>query len=906
VSDGQLLARFAAHRDELAEVAFTALVRRHGPMVLRICEQILGDRHAAEDAFQVTFLILARRARSIRQPELLGHWLHGVALRTAREVKMQQLRRKQREAARAEEIANEPIGAAARPDLELVCREEIQALHDEVARLPERYRVPVVLCELEGLSYQEAALRLRCPVGTIGVRLKRARQRLRERLIRRGVAPTAGLLGALLCADDASAYVPPVLVESTVQAAMGFAASEAAAAGLVSAGVVSVSEAVLWTMALARLKVAMSLAMAFGIGAAAIWIAVNHQPAAPAQPGPRLAGPVVPVPPLHHAALTQPASNGPQGEAPAPAKGAGLALAGRPSLTATAIDPIDLFPTITGVTSGLGREQEGEGLIESPAPPLQPKTAAEVAAESRLARDERMRGAMLFAKEWVPNDPMAEGGDGLGPVYNDSSCVACHGLGAPGGAGPENKNVILLTATPSSRRAPKGLDQIHPGLRGSRTAVIHRYGTDQDYAAWRRRFYESSSGVAPNGCSSPGADAVEARIQAIQTQAGLDGRANRRIVSLQSAKGANLTLSERNTPPLFGSGRIDAIPSDLLVVTAESQPAGIRGRVSRNRDGRIGRFGWKAQIASLHEFVRGACANELGLEVTGHAQAASPVAPKAKAKGLDMTEPDCDALVAYVRALPAPVVIDPDGPQGTRDMREGRRLFADVGCVSCHVPILGDVQGIYSDLLLHDMGSSLSDSGVSYGTQAPIAPEGPGPQEWRTPPLWGYRDSGPYLHDGRAQNLPEAVALHDGQGKASARLFFTLSAEDRFKVETFLKSLVAPNSPRAVGIMEGAELESRIELEERDAPEAHVRHRREQALARGRKQRLDTQRRNQSLDAATRARVRLPLAQALEKMGKTAGALDYYRQIATDAPDSEAGRLASARIAAISTQTGSP
>jgi len=379
-----------------------------------------------------------------------------------------------------------------------------------------------------------------------------------------------------------------------------------------------------------------------------------------------------------------------------------------------------------------------------------------------------------------------------------------------------------------------------------------------------------------------------------------------RIVSLQSAKGANLTLSERNTPALFGSGRIEAIPSEVLVATAQSQPASIRGRVNRDRDGEIGRFGWKAQIASLHEFVRFACANELGLEVTGHAQAASPAAPKAKAKGVDMTDSDCDALVAYVRALPAPVVIDPDGPQGTRDIREGRRLFGDAGCASCHVPTLGDVQGIYSDLLLHDMGPSLSDSGSAYGTQAPISPEGPGPQDWRTPPLWGYRDSGPYLHDGRAQNLEEAVALHDGQGKASARLFFTLSSEDRFKVETFLKSLVAPTSPRAVGIMQGAELEARIELEEQDAPEAHVRHRREQALARGRKQRLQTQRRSQALDAATRARVRLPLAQALEKAGKTAGALDYYRQIASDAPDSEAGRRAAARIAAISTQTGSP
>src|SRR6516165_4304320 len=123
LNDGQLLGRFAAHRDELGESAFTILVQRHGPMVLRVCEQILGNRHAAEDGFQVTFLVLARRAGSIRQPELLGHWLHGVALRTAREVKMRQLRAKQRESAKAEEIAGETIGAAG-PEGEVVCREE--------------------------------------------------------------------------------------------------------------------------------------------------------------------------------------------------------------------------------------------------------------------------------------------------------------------------------------------------------------------------------------------------------------------------------------------------------------------------------------------------------------------------------------------------------------------------------------------------------------------------------------------------------------------------------------------------------------------------------------------------------------------------------------------------------------
>ncbi|MGO9469169.1 MAG: di-heme oxidoredictase family protein, partial [Isosphaeraceae bacterium] len=697
------------------------------------------------------------------------------------------------------------------------------------------------------------------------------------------------------------------LVESTVQAAMGFEVSNAAAAGLASSGVVAVSEVVLWTMAAARLKAAITVALTLWVGAAAAWIAVNHRAPAPAPSGPRTSIPVVAVPPVRSSGEPRHAGAVPPAGKPTAARRARSALVGRPSLTAAPAGPISLFPAVSLVISNPGRDQAGEVLMESPAAPSQPKIGTETAILGRLARDQQTRGEMLFAKEWTPNDSMAKGGDGLGPVYNDSSCVACHGLGAPGGAGPENKNVILVTATTISRRLPKNLDQIHPGLRGSRSAVVHRYGTHPEYAAWRRRFYDQNLGGVQNASSSPGVDPVEARIETVRAQSGLDHRVRGRAVRVTPANGGvNLTLSERNTPALFGSGRIDAIPAELLVVMAESQPPATRGRVSRNRDGRIARFGWKAQIASLHEFVRGACASELGLEVPGHSQAVSPVAPKHKAKGLDMTESDCDALVAYVRTLPPPVVIDPDGPQGTRDMHEGRRLFAYVGCVSCHVPTLGEVQGIYSDLLLHDMGPSLSDSGSYYGTEGPISPDAPSAQEWRTPPLWGYRDSGPYLHDGRAQNLEEAVSLHDGQAKASVRLFFTLSSEDRSKVEAFLKSLIAPASPNALGIMQAAELESRIELEERDKPETIVRHRREEALVRGRKQRVAAQRREHVLDAAARARVRLPLAQALEKMGKTAGALDYYRQIASDAPDSEAGRLATARIAEISTQTGPP
>ncbi len=285
LSDGELLARFTADRDELAEAAFVTLVRRHGPLVLRVCWQMVGDRHSAEDAFQATFLILARKAASIHQPELLGHWLHGVALRTAREARMRDHRRRRRETTRVDGIAEEPIGDDGRPELTLVRREELEALHDEVARLPERYRVPIVLCDLEGLTYQQAAHRLHCPVGTLGVRLKRARERLRLRLIERGVAPTTGLIGAMVGPESASASMSSVLVDSTVRAAMEFTLNKATTGGLASAAVVALTERVLRTMALTRLTGAIPIALAVLITVAVSWVGVHRAARVACAPG---------------------------------------------------------------------------------------------------------------------------------------------------------------------------------------------------------------------------------------------------------------------------------------------------------------------------------------------------------------------------------------------------------------------------------------------------------------------------------------------------------------------------------------------------------------------------------------------------------------------------------------------
>ncbi len=179
-SDRQLIDRFLARRDTAGEAAFAALVARHGPMVLDVCRQLLGDRHHAEDAFQAVFLVLARKAGSIRDPDLLGNWLYGVSLRTARKAKVRLARRRASE--RCDAMTGSELGSTVPADQAAIDREQAEALHDEIARLPRTFRLPVVLCYLEGLTVHEAARQLRWSHGTVRSRMARARDKLRRGL----------------------------------------------------------------------------------------------------------------------------------------------------------------------------------------------------------------------------------------------------------------------------------------------------------------------------------------------------------------------------------------------------------------------------------------------------------------------------------------------------------------------------------------------------------------------------------------------------------------------------------------------------------------------------------------------------------------------------------------------------
>ncbi len=520
---------------------------------------------------------------------------------------------------------------------------------------------------------------------------------------------------------------------------------------------------------------------------------------------------------------------------------------------------------------------------------------------------EAVAGREIFMREWLPNDPRSHGGDGLGPVYNDSSCVACHNQGGAGGGGPASKNVNIVSATfnvpiqqmvrprpglaESLVRTIFGLHQpapfgeplskedlqkrrkqlvqeitnLHPGFRTANSVVIHHFGNNEQYETWKSNLLSSDEAIFESGgfetvaiqreiimadravAEARVAEAVahsegaaEARPNPIDMQRGRNRlqRVKSRVqpVVLSSARqhgNFGLSQSQRNATALFGAGVIDAVPDKVLEEAAKKKYQDypeVSGRVARLPGGKIGRFGWKAQKASLRDFTVTACAVELGLHVPEHPQSGDPNKPEYKPAGFDLTRGECDALVEYIRDLPAPAMRTASHPMEKKFLEEGRTLMAKVGCTACHTEKLGEAQGLYSDLLVHDMGGELGDTG-SYGVFLPDSPGGddgsPVPPitqltkplgheaptllnrsathpeeakdfigvtrlEWRTPALWGVRDSAPYLHDGRADTLEQAIAMHGGEGSKSALGFFALDPKDQQKVVFFLKSLSAP------------------------------------------------------------------------------------------------------------------
>ena len=436
-------------------------------------------------------------------------------------------------------------------------------------------------------------------------------------------------------------------------------------------------------------------------------------------------------------------------------------------------------------------------------------------------------GRKLFLHEWKAGVPLAKGGDGLGPVFNDVSCVACHFQGGVGGGGTNDKNATMLTIVPPAAGLPtRGFlrlaASIHPGVVTpagdfATSIVLHKHSSFSRYNRLRRRMVGLE---------------FDASVPREQQQAVETWATRQPVRILPHASGSRLILSQRNTPPLFGMGLINQVANSTLtaLATQQTQQGRVSGRVGRTNTG-LGKFGWKAQTATLAEFVRGACANELGLQVPGADQARLPLKASYTPRGFDLDGQQLASLTYYVASLPAPSELEPLGSVAQDVVQKGRHNFDAVGCADCHVQSLGEgpdaLKGIYSDLLLHDMGPNLADpvqkaqfltsSGLPIITDPASLPPTSGyygsaiaairaasrqkpvrviptvgDTEWRTPPLWGVAVSAPYLHDGRAETLREAIELHGGEAEASVKRFQELQQSDKQALLDFLNTLSAP------------------------------------------------------------------------------------------------------------------
>jgi mono/diheme cytochrome c family protein len=392
----------------------------------------------------------------------------------------------------------------------------------------------------------------------------------------------------------------------------------------------------------------------------------------------------------------------------------------------------------------------------------------------------RETGQMLFEHEWEPNDPLAKG-DGLGPVFNARSCVACHFQGGVGGGGSVDHNVTAFEIHPTKR---------NPELM---TGIVHASCVQTDdhesIGQLQQRFpiiKGTTRNVVVGGCAS---SFVVPDVNPVHSQ----------------------TV---NSTALFGAGWIDRISSKAITANRISTAATniVRefqldwsavpaGRPRILPDGRVGKFGWKAQAATLEEFVAAACANELGLGNPLMAQA-TPMGRPAEKVAPDLDRKQFAALVSFVDTLGRPTEVVPEEPYHRAAAVRGKEVFAGIGCAICHTPDLGGVKGVYSDFLLHTVdGSDNPVPGGGYNEnpeELPLPDDFPKASEWKTPALWGVADSAPYFHDGATPTLRDAILRHGADAKAVTAAFRKLTIDDQEALVAFLRTLKAPPDARPV------------------------------------------------------------------------------------------------------------
>lgn len=442
-------------------------------------------------------------------------------------------------------------------------------------------------------------------------------------------------------------------------------------------------------------------------------------------------------------------------------------------------------------------------------------------AQSETVNGDAARGRELFLHQWTPGDALSPHGDGLGPMFNGKSCVECHSLGGVGGSGESKRNAQFLSFLPESGKftddAIKSflgrLKKMHPDFVDDKDqfsfgVLLHRQSTTPEYAEVHD---EVTTPLASNFDS-------RLRIRRMLSKRNIRpvDALPLKLVTYQDE--LQYALAERNPPQLFGLNDIDRLITDedrqKLVDAQTKSRTGVSGRMA-------GKFGWRGQMRNLDLFIKGACATELGLQVHEFEQTKDPLRQEYSLKGNDLSQQQVGDLIRYVRSFDMPRQVLPDDPLELEAIAEGEKLFTTVGCAECHVQDVGRVSGVYSDFLLHNMGTQFEDPIpaepietfteqsrmdviTSYHgmrrrvvTTELVRSMEVGPDqhtEYKTPPLWGVADSAPYMHDGRATTLRAAIEWHGGEAYSSFRRFSLLSEEKQFSLLKFLETLKAPQT----------------------------------------------------------------------------------------------------------------
>jgi CxxC motif-containing protein (DUF1111 family) len=427
-------------------------------------------------------------------------------------------------------------------------------------------------------------------------------------------------------------------------------------------------------------------------------------------------------------------------------------------------------------------------IAADPATLQNPVTPGTLVAETAFTR-----GQELFTHRWTPHDPLSGGGDGLGPVFNGYSCVECHFQGGMGGSGTNEHSVRSFEILPKEeggevisgvvhafaimdrfKETTKTLEdvfqpgKVHAGQRSLRQGVVGEFRRTRELDATRLVWINTPSlwGIGL-----------------------IDRVTDHQLYYLPRAKHIHVPLNSQepqNSQAIhLKSAAIDAVNVDTMT-----------GRFRNLPKGRIGKFGWKGQFATLHDFVAAACANELGL-TNAYAAQVKPCEFKPDTNAsLDLTTHQVDDLVEFVRGLPPPQQTLPDDPALRGVVSHGALLFKSIGCANCHTKDVGPAKGVYSDFKLHKVVNELTN--VAYymtenlELEIQLPADFPQLTEWKTPPLWGVADTAPYWHDGSAKTLEQAILLHANEAKPVTEAYRLLRAKDQESLISFLETLHAP------------------------------------------------------------------------------------------------------------------